>query len=65
MTQNIPARTGIPSILGLLKKLCRLLQVFRPVVATFSTPAQLQAWDALLTACQAFEALIEHPSKGD
>lgn len=62
---SIPYRTGIPSILSFLKKICRLLQTFRPVVAGFLTAPQLQAWDALLVACQAFEALIEHPSQGD
>lgn len=62
---TIPARTGIPTLLTLLKKICRLLQTFRPVVAGFLTAPQLSAWDALLTACQAFEALIEHPSLGD
>lgn len=62
---TIPARTGIPSILALLKKVCRLLQIFRPVVAGFLTAPQLAVWDSLLSACQAFENAIEHPSIGD
>lgn len=62
---SIPARTGIPTLLGLLKKICRLLQTFRPVVVNFLTAPQLAAWDGLLVACQAFENLIEHPSLGD
>jgi hypothetical protein len=60
-----PYRTGIPTILKMGKVICRLLVAFRPIVDDFLTAPQLQAWDNLLIACQAFESLIEHPNQGD
>jgi len=60
-----PYRTGIPTLLRILPTICRLLTAFRPIVVGFLTVPQLNAWDALLSACQTFEELITHPNLGD
>lgn len=62
---HIPYRTGIPSILKLLHKICQLLVAFRPVVALFLTEGQMEKWDALLVACEAFRETVPNPRPGD
>lgn len=58
---DVPYRTGIPSILKLLTKICALLVAFRPVVGLFLTPPQLSAWDGLLEACNLFSEVVTNP----
>lgn len=60
-----PYRTGIPSILKLLKVVCLLITKYDSVVRTFLTTEKLVYWDALEQACHDFVLNIPHPNIGD
>jgi hypothetical protein len=60
-----PYRTGIPTILRLLNKICQLMLRYDTVVRTFLTEGQITYWEALQQACDDFVLNIDHPNKGD
>jgi len=60
------ARTGTPTIIVLVRKVCRLFNVLGASdLATKTTPEFATAVAALAAACHAFEALDDYPAQID
>lgn len=61
---RVPYRRGVPTILRLLRIICRILLEFRPVVIKYLTPEQMVFWDGLMTACELFQENIPDYAPG-
>ena len=60
------ARTGTPTIIKLVRKVCRVYAVLGAGdLATKTTPEYALAVAALALACHAFEALDDYPGEID
>ena len=60
------ARTGTSTIIQASRKICRMVAIYGASdLATVTTPAMAAAVTALVVACQAFEALDDHPAEID
>lgn len=60
------ARTGTPSIIRLVRKICVLVALYGANdLESRTTPAYAAAVVALVAACQAFEALDDFPGERD
>jgi hypothetical protein len=57
-----PHRTGIPTILKLLRVICRLLAAFSPVIYEHLDESKHEYVEALELACSAFMNNIESPN---
>lgn len=58
--------TGVPTIIKLTRKICRLVGTYGAGnMAAATTPEFAAAVLALVTACQAFEALDDQPGEID
>lgn len=59
MPPTIPYRTGLKSIRLVLRKVCRLINDFREIMATFLTEDQLADIDALYELCMQITTWID------
>lgn len=56
-----PYRTGVPTILLLLKTVCRLLTAFDEVFKTYAPSEWHPLWDNLASACALFTTTVQPP----
>ena len=60
------ARTGTPSIIRLVRKICKVRAIYGASdLEARTTPAYAAAVAALAVACAAFEALDDYPGERD
>lgn len=60
---NTPYRTGVPTILDLAGKICRLLAAFTPIIKQHLDPSLHIYVDALNIACSEFVDNVPSPSE--
>jgi len=59
-------KTGVPTIIKLVRKICRIVGTYGATgLASSTTPEYATAVFALVTACHAFEALDDFPGQID
>lgn len=60
------ARTGVPTVIALARKICKMVGVYGvPGLSASTTPEFAAAVLALVAACNAFTALDDNPAEID
>lgn len=60
------ARTGVPTVIALSRKICKMVGVYGvPGLSASTTPEFAAAVLALVAACNAFTALDDYPAEVD